>query len=361
MKITQLQIFHYKLPYTKPLLLGTSPSHYRDGFLVKLTDETGEAGIGEIAPFPGVHSESLSDIRDYFSAIADVCSSINLPDADRTEDDLITSPFGNIPSLLFGLDMALKQLTIINEKSLTIGKRANMIKLHAMLSGEPEKIMNEIVSKTEQGWDCFKIKIGRYSIAKELELLDSLDQLLPEPIRFRPDANRLITNETASNFYPRFPSHRIEYIEEPLKDIGKLHLFHSTFRLPIALDESLNVFSTQQLTTLPGLRSIIIKPEAMGLLSSTLKWITFARQYNLTTIFSNAFYSPLTIVFLAHYFGEYLNPDTAHGLNTFQYFKPANLFPPLLCTGPLAEIPDIKEYIEEVKWNSMELVYEWNR
>jgi len=55
------RVCRYRLPLTKPLRMMGHTLHERVGLLLQLEDSSGKRAEGEIAPFPGVHSETLED------------------------------------------------------------------------------------------------------------------------------------------------------------------------------------------------------------------------------------------------------------------------------------------------------------
>lgn len=71
MKILEARVFEYCLPLTQPLNLMGTEMRDRRGFLLEFRDATVNCGFGEIAPFPGLHSEKLSSAAEQ---LRQVCS-----------------------------------------------------------------------------------------------------------------------------------------------------------------------------------------------------------------------------------------------------------------------------------------------
>ena len=61
MKITSLEIFQYTLSLLRPLKLSGKVYHDSTGIILRLRDNDGRIGVGEVAPLPGWHRENLQD------------------------------------------------------------------------------------------------------------------------------------------------------------------------------------------------------------------------------------------------------------------------------------------------------------
>ena len=91
----KLQIFPYKRNFKQPLKTSHGIWRIREGIILKLTNKTGEIGLGEIAPLSWFGSETLSEALDF-------CH--QLPKKITTET--IFSIPDNLPSCKFGFESA---------------------------------------------------------------------------------------------------------------------------------------------------------------------------------------------------------------------------------------------------------------
>ncbi len=55
----------YRRPFKRPLSTSHGIWDVREGIILRLTDETGQVGWGEIAPIPWFGSESLQQALDF--------------------------------------------------------------------------------------------------------------------------------------------------------------------------------------------------------------------------------------------------------------------------------------------------------
>jgi len=239
-----MQLYNYKV---------TIPPYERKGAYVE-----GSAGIGELAPHPVTHRESLEE------ALAALAL------GDRS-----------LPSVAFALDMANTKID---------GPKAASYRLITDADPLPTE-------------PCpVKLKIGRdFSRLRELQALGCSVRL---------DANRAWTLEEALSF----DLGPIEYIEEPLKNPSQLSLLHREKGWPLALDETL--YLNEPWEKIEGVTTLILKPAALGPLERTFKLASLGYR----AVISSCFESPAGIEFLAK-LAYQLAPDELCGLDTEKYFS----------------------------------------
>ena len=61
MRITGFDVYTYDIPLIKPLYVKNKKLIHREGVIIALFDNQGYKGYGEVAPLPGLHSESFID------------------------------------------------------------------------------------------------------------------------------------------------------------------------------------------------------------------------------------------------------------------------------------------------------------
>ena len=61
MKIERIEIAEYELPLTRPLHVGGRSLKTRVGALVRITNDDGHEGYGDMAPLPRLHTETLEE------------------------------------------------------------------------------------------------------------------------------------------------------------------------------------------------------------------------------------------------------------------------------------------------------------
>lgn len=227
------------------------PPYERRGAYIR-----GSAGLGELAPFPGTHQESLEEAIQA------------LERGDRS-----------LPSVAFALDMANTRID---------GPKATSYRLitdHDPLPSKPCAV---------------KLKIGRD--------LTRLRQLQAMGCSVRLDANRQWSLEEALDL----DLGEIEYIEEPLQDSSQLSLLHREKRWPLALDETL--YRNEPWEQIEGVVALVLKPTALGALTRT--FALAKKRYRI--IISSCFESSVGIDFLAR-LAHQVAPGELCGLDTLRY------------------------------------------
>ncbi|MFB2938975.1 o-succinylbenzoate synthase [Aerosakkonemataceae cyanobacterium BLCC-F154] len=261
-------------PYQRSFVRSLSTSHgnwkTREGIILKLIDETGAIGWGEIAPLPWFGSETLT-------AALDFCSQLG---KEITRENIFSIP-DRLPASQFGFQSAWSAI-----------KHPQKLNLNLKFSGllpTGEAALDTWQNLWQQGYRTFKWKIGILPIAAERDIFQQLIQALPKEAKLRLDANGGLSFKTANEWLETCDYWQIEFLEQPLavgeeKAMLELSKKYST---PLALDES--VATVTQLKTCyqlgwPGI--FVIKPCIVG---SPFLLRKFCRENNLDVVFSSVF------------------------------------------------------------------------
>lgn len=236
----------------------TIPPFERQGVYIR-----GSAGIGEMAPHPVTHRESLEEAIEA------------LETGDRS-----------LPSVAFALDMADTQID---------GPKATSYRLITDADPLPSEPC------------AVKLKIGRdFTRLRELQAMGCSVRL---------DPNRAWSLEEAL----QYDLGDIEYIEEPLSDSSKLSLLHREKGWPIALDETL--YKDEPWEDIEGGVALVLKPAALGPLERTRALASNGVSRGYRIVISSCFESSVGIDFLAR-LAYQLAPGEFCGLDTLRYFAP---------------------------------------
>ncbi|ATS19038.1 o-succinylbenzoate synthase [Parathermosynechococcus lividus PCC 6715] len=247
----QWQWFVYTEPLREPLATAQGVWRSRQGIYLRLQNEQGQIGYGEIAPLPRWGTESLG------AAIA-LCQ--ELP--PQLTPEIIAAIPDDLPAAQFGFATAWQS---VGRLPYTLGNWP----LCGLLSNG-SRALQEWHLGWQQGYRTFKWKVGVDSPAHEQAILTELLAQLPAGVTLRLDANGSWDWHTAVQWLrwlDRWPVERIEWVEQPLPaaDWESLERLAQGFAIPVALDES--VVSWRQLQQWharqwPGL--YVIKPALFG-------------------------------------------------------------------------------------------------
>ena len=243
-------------PYRRPFRQSIKTSHgtwkQREGIILKLTDEQGRSGFGEVAPLPWFGTETQDQ------AIA-FCSQV----PHRIYEDNAFTILSNLPACKFGFETARENIT----------RDIHCAELHAhqysALLPTGKAALTAWTPLWATGHRTFKWKIGVAPVAVELAWLSQLMAQLPFGAKLRLDANGGLDELTAHHWMDQCDrlGHRIEFIEQPLppSDFTTLMKLAQRYSTPIALDESVTTLDQLKAHYFRGWEGIyIIKAAIIG-------------------------------------------------------------------------------------------------
>lgn len=316
------RVFHFKEP------AGTSRGvyHTRTSRFVHLTcdDLPGIVGVGECAPLPKL---SCDDLPDYDAVLRRQCDNVCARggiDIDALRD---------YPSMLFGLEMAWRQLhaggsTALSSTPFSRGEEG--IPINGLVwMGDFETMATRLEQKISQGFTCVKIKIGAIDFADEMALIRRLrDRFGSEQIELRVDANGAFAPNEALDKLHQLACNDIHSIEQPIR-AGQWQEMARLCRispLPIALDEELIGVNTLEdkhrlLDTICP-KYIVLKPSLHGGYAGCREWISLAQERGIGSWITSALESNVGLNAIAHLAAEVYGPviTMPQGLGTGQLF-----------------------------------------
>lgn len=285
----------------------------RRGLLLRLDHPDGVSGWGEISPLEGYSPDCLEDVYAYGKN-----SRKPLP-----------------PSLRFAAETALIRLyeavTGAIFAGLPVPDPETEVPVNALLLGrqtqDPELLADVMRRLADNGFTTVKMKVGQGGVENDIacvrRVLDINDEL-SSPLALRLDANGAWRFEDAVFFARGVDVGRIEYIEEPLRDMEAVTRFFKKTGLPCAMDESLRSY-TGALEAFPeGVRALVLKPSVLGGVSRCLDFIGAARNNGMTAVISSCYEAGPGFPMLMRLAALCHQPETAHGLDTLKYLDWSN-------------------------------------
>ena len=278
------------LPLTRPLVMATHPLTSRSVIRVTLTDADGHIGCGDISPLPGLHHETFEQA---FAQVEAMCA-------------------GHFPEILYptvqlGVDMA--QWDMRHEEP------GGAVKLNALVWGDP---LEQVESLLDQGYECLKVKVGRDTLAADIERVQQIKQRVQGRASLRLDANRIWSLDQAVTFAHAVGTEQIEYIEEPTARYEDQVVFFQATGMPFAWDESLG---DHTLYEADGLAALVIKPACVGSLEKVDELVAWASTYDKEAVISSVFESSQALAFYARYCLSRGIENTCHGLDTWRWLE----------------------------------------
>jgi o-succinylbenzoate synthase len=338
-RISRIEVRAFDLPLARPLRVGDRNLKRRDGLLVVAEDGEGHAGIGEAAPLPGLHVESLEEAATQLFAMLPKLEGSPVPPECPALNGAFERWLGGrdlCPSARTGIEGAV--LSLLADRAgtgvarLLAADAAERVRINGLLDGEPELVLRESARLAAEWYAALKLMVGRRGPLEEAELAVAVRERVGEAVALRLDANRAWDLPTALAFSERVMAARPAYIEEPVHDPLDLPLFVHHAQLPVALDETLLPFSPEAPPPLHGVAALVIKPAVLGGYERAAAWARFARCEGREAVVSAAFPSAVGLA-LDVALAAALGPGGVHGLGTSSAFDADLARAPLAVTG----------------------------
>ncbi|MDT0295454.1 o-succinylbenzoate synthase [Mesonia ostreae] len=298
-----------------------------------ILEKEGKRGIGECGILRGL---SIDDRPDYEQKLQWLCEHIHKNPA------FLFTELKEYPSIIFGLEMALKSLEsehphILFPSLFTEGKKG--IPINGLIwMGKKSFMKEQIQEKIKQGFSCIKLKIGAIDFEAEMELLRyTRKEFSANDIELRVDANGAFLPEEALEKLQRLSELNLHSIEQPIRQgqLQEMARLCEVTPLPIALDEELiGVFNTsdkEKLIQDINPQYIILKPSLIGGFQGMDEWISLANQNDTHWWITSALESNVGLNAIAQY--TFLQGNTMpQGLGTGGLFT-NNIESPLEVKG----------------------------
>ena len=356
MKITHFEIYRYDLPLRAPLPLKKTLEKIRSGWIIRLEDDAGHQGVGEIAPLPGLHRESMEDTLSQLRDVRQFLLHKEVPGkvTNFTGEFRRWLPPNLFPSVRFGLETAILFLFAAREEKkiwqFISPQCRKQVSLNALLNGTGENIRRQLSDIVSKGFPAVKIKVGRRSVAHDIELVKQTAHNISPDISIRLDANRAWDLPTAVEFARGIKGVPIGYLEEPLKNPGELSEFYNLTGVPIALDETLSECSPHELQLPRGVAAFILKPAVLGGIEQTLAFAGVGERHSLKNVISSTFHGGPGFVMETILAACLNKEDVPAGLGTIQWLKQNLLTGSIDITDGSVDVTRLYQHSTELRW-----------
>jgi O-succinylbenzoate synthase len=320
-----LEIRSYQRAFHQPLRTAHGLWSVREGLILRLTDDQGHTGYGEIAPIPWFGTETPAQALAF-------CQSLE-PSFWRSRTTLTETAIPpHLPATQFGLASAWADLQPSRTASRFPPSPAPPLPLCALLP-TGKTALTAWPPLWEQGFRTFKWKIGVADIAQECRWLEALITQLPPQSRVRLDANGGLTLDKATqlltlcdrlNQVGPHPQSPIECLEQPLppEQFTAMQRLTQQFRTPLALDESVATLAQLEDHQRRGWAGLWVVKPAMAGWPDRLRH--FWQRSSLPIIFSSVFETPIgrqAALTLAQDYAQDAPVDRALGFGTLGWFE----------------------------------------
>ena len=175
----------YQRHFRQPLRTAHGPWSVREGVILRLVDDTGHVGYGEIAPIPWFGTETLAEALTF-------CQSLGANFWQNRTTLTASDIPPNLPATQFGIATAWANLQASQTSPPPPLSLSPPPSICALLP-TGKAALTTWPPLWEQGFRTFKWKIGVADIAQECRWLEDLIAQLPPQARLRLDANGGLT------------------------------------------------------------------------------------------------------------------------------------------------------------------------
>jgi O-succinylbenzoate synthase len=359
MKLARYDLYHYSLPFSRPLVFEGTTIHRREGLLLRLSGDDGSEGWGESAPLPGFSRENLDEVAEQLRRLAGSMTGCEVTDDWVEPYGAFVRGLGRAaPSVRFGFELAVWNLWAAYSGGtlprLVAPSPRAVVPVNGLLSGAPGEVLKEARIMRVAGYRSVKLKVGARSVAEDVGLVRALGEELGDGVSLRLDANRAWRYEEAAEFVRGTP--RFEYVEEPLADPARLPDLVRELGVPVALDESLVAMDQEVLDKHRYAQAFVLKPTLLGGISQTLRVAERARSLGVTPVVSSAYESGIGTAALVALSAGIGDRPVATGLDTYRMLEGDVLETSLRLPAPGVDVREAAETSRKVDVSKLEIL-----
>lgn len=306
-----LEFKPYQRRFRQPLITNHGSWEIREGIILKLSDNFGNIGCGEIAPLPWFGSETLTQALAF-------CSQFE----EKITAEAIAEISDEFPACQFGFESALGNLLTIG----TPKSSEKKIFLYSFLLPTGEAALQQWRSSWEKGGKTFKWKIGVKRFEEEIEVFNRLTQVLPIGVKLRLDANGGLNLEETKKWLTIADQVGIvEYIEQPLppQQFETMLMLNNAYATPLALDESVTTLKQLEMCYQQGWRGIFVIKAAIA--GSPKRLRQLLQKTKIDAVFSSVFETSIGRQAALNFAAEFSNPNRAVGFGINDWFEEAKM------------------------------------
>ncbi len=350
----RLQFRRYRLPLRGVLRTAHETWTAREGIVVRLEDEAGRLGWGEVAPLPAFGTETADEAEAALRRLGE----------DPRSQDL-----DGVPAALRCTRQALAtaraelECSARAERAEAAGPGAAGAEARGVAALLPagREARAELAAKLEAGFRVFKWKVGVGDPAEEWGLLDELCGALPSGGKLRLDANGAWDRRTAERWLERAAERPVEFVEQPCFAARRdgeaawrraedlLRGLASDYPTPLALDESLAGDDDLERWVAQGWPGwFVLKPSLMADAPQALVRLRAARA---NVVFSSALETAVGARAALRVAFSWEGAPTALGFGVWPLFAAARFDGPAL--APFVRRADVERINPGEVWNAL--------
>jgi muconate cycloisomerase len=292
MKISEIEVIPFSLPYKTPFRMSTGIIHTADNVLVKIFADNGLVGLGETQPVPGMQgcTETQASICEVINTH---CSPLLEGQEPRDIDKIMESLESVMLDSRYAMAAVCNGLYDLLAKSLNIplydllgGLYRGQIEMVWPIGIQPTtEVEQEVQLAKKKGYRKIKIKVGSPDRDEDIEHISAAQSLGGKEFSLRIDANGCYSFSEALHIIQAVNMDSLDLIEQPLPfwDIDGLAKLSNLIDIPIMADESCHsVQSALELAKKKAVSIFDIKLEKNGGIHNASKIAAIAQAANIS-------------------------------------------------------------------------------
>lgn len=298
--MTRAWLTAFALPMRRPFVTARGTYHTRDGALLRIAHRQ-LVGCGEASPLPGFSTETLAQAKAELTSL--------LPALEALQDRVICADPSALEALLvelnaealstassYALEVALCDLSA-KAQGISVARwldadAASSVPVNATITSQaPHDCFTRAMLLREQGFECFKLKVGVGSLEQDLARVRAVREAIGDVCALRLDANGAWSQDQALEAFAALRPFGIDFIEQPVSADHAAQALMTMARLRrdrailVAADESARTAGDlDRVLVVQAADVIVLKPALIGSLIKTRALIARARGEGLRVI-----------------------------------------------------------------------------
>lgn len=262
----------YRRSFRVPVRTSHGVWPVREGVLVRVENEEGRCGYGEIAPIDWFGTETFAGALAWCAGVPAQPSRARLLDLPRGMPCCAAAVHAALEGLARDFSPEPAAAARAEGRSVSGGAGArpapdeqSVPVAYLLPAGEPARAALERAA--DHGFLTFKLKIGASDLARESTLIDRLVDGLPPGGRLRLDANGGLDVRGAMRWLDAAARWPVEFVEQPMPPSAdrEIERLAADQQVPVALDESVRSGDDLRRWRDRGWRGVfVIKPGLAG-------------------------------------------------------------------------------------------------
>jgi L-Ala-D/L-Glu epimerase len=287
-RIEKITFHQYRFGFKTSLKSAHGERTGRQGWIVVAHSKSSTLGFGDIAPWPGFGAgwdpvvKSIKEFQQE-ALTKKLCTS---PEDINTLIDQV----GDCPAeLRHGLESALIDL-LAKERGVSFANILDPWACGAIRSHALVNCVETAEKAVRAGYSCIKVKVAAEGLDQDVALISAIRDRIGFDVALRLDANCGWDFKVAQAAVKAFEKSNIDWIEQPLAaaDLEGHAKLRTLTQIPIALDESLGLYSLDEIMSAKAADAIVIKPMFCGGILTARKMILQAQDTGIVAILTNA-------------------------------------------------------------------------